>query len=364
MARRGENIYKRKDGRWEGRYIQGRKANGKVRYGYVYAYSYKEIKEKLMERKLLLKRNDPEQVDFEGTVSTWIDYWLDMINDTVKVSTYNSYKNKLERYVKPYIGHSLLKELSSEQINQMIKSLSEQLATSSIRTVCQIVKSCLREAEKRRLTNNYIFEDVQLPKVNKRRIRTLSLKERQLIIKLAEEDAYGFPIILSLETGMRIGEIAGLKWKDIDFVSKTLTVSRTLQRLQTFSDKGKKTALLEGSPKTQMSRRVLPLSTKMINYLKRLKQDSVGDYVVNIQGKPMEPRTITNHFKRIVAGTTLTSTSFHSLRHSFATRCLECGISVAAISSLLGHTSVKLTLDIYTNTTLSEERRAVEILVS
>lgn len=364
MARRGENIYKRKDGRWEGRYVQGRKADGKVRYGYVYAYSYKEIKQKLMERKLLLKTSDPRQTDFEGTVSIWIDYWLDTISGTVKISTYSSYKNKLERYVKPYIGQVPLKQLSSEQINQMIRSQSEYLAASSVRTVYQIIKNCLGEAEKRRLMDSYIFENIQLPRVTKQRIRTLSLKERQLIIKLAEKDPYGFPIILSLETGMRIGEIAGLKWQDIDFVSKTLTVSRTLQRLQTFSEEGKKTTVLEGSPKTQMSRRELPLSTKMIHCLANLQQKSTSEYVVNIQGKPMEPRTITNHFKRIVAGTALTSVSFHSLRHSFATRCLECGISVAAISSLLGHTSVKLTLDIYTNATLSEERRAVEILVS
>lgn len=120
--------------------------------------------------------------------------------------------------------------------------------------------------------------------------------------------------------------------------------------------------MLEGSPKTQMSRRELPLSKKMIENLKKMKQGSTSEYVIAIQGKPMEPRTITNHFKRIVAGTTLASISFHSLRHSFATRCLECGISAATISSLLGHTSVKLTLDIYTNATLSEERRAVEIL--
>ncbi|WP_170924738.1 tyrosine-type recombinase/integrase [Candidatus Enterococcus clewellii] len=362
MARRGENIYKRKDGRWEGRYIQGRKLDGKICYGYVYARSYKEVRQKLIEQKISLKMNDPAQVDFEGTVTIWIDYWLDEISDTVKVSTYSSYKNKLERYVKPYIGHLPLRKLSSYQINQMIKEQSNLLAPSSIRTVYQIVKSCLKEAEKRHFIGSYLFEDIQLPKVIKQRIRTLSLKERQLVTKLAKQDIHGFPIILSLETGLRIGEISGLKWQDIDFELETLTVSRTLQRLQTFSTEGKKTTLLEGSPKTQMSRRELPLSKKMIENLKKMKQGSTSEYVIAIQGKPMEPRTITNHFKRIVAGTTLASISFHSLRHSFATRCLECGISAATISSLLGHTSVKLTLDIYTNATLSEERRAVEIL--
>ncbi|MBP1047941.1 site-specific integrase [Enterococcus sp. BWM-S5] len=364
MARRGENIYKRKDGRWEGRYVQGRNKDGKIRYGYLYAYSYKEIKEKLITQKFMLKQTDPEQADFEGNVAIWIDYWLEMISGTVKISTYNSYKNKLERYVKPHIGHLTLKILSSRQLNQMIKMQEKQLSASSIRTVFQIVKSCLKEAEKRRLIESCVLEDIQLPKVNKRKVQTLSLDERQLITKLAEKDSYGFPIILSLETGLRIGEIAGLKWEDIDFSSKTLTVSRTLQRVQTFSSEGKKTILLEGSPKTQMSQRELPLSKKMIRCLRKRKKESDSEYVVSVQGKPMEPRTISNHFKRIIANTPLLSISFHSLRHSFATRCLECGISVAAISSLLGHTSVKLTLDIYTNSTRSEERRAVELLVS
>lgn len=363
MSRRGENIYKRKDGRWEGRYIKGRRADRKNHYGYVYAHSYTEVKGKLTKQKALLRENDPEQMDFDGTVSVWIDYWLDKISELVKVSTYCSYKNKLERYVKPYIGKIILKELSSDQINKMIRMQSRFLAASSIQTVYQVVKKCLKEAEKSQFIDNSVFENIKLPQVRKQRIRTLSFGERQLITELAERDKHGFPIILSLKLGLRVGEIAGLKWSDINFETKTVTITRTLQRVQTFSEEnGRKTKLMESSPKTQMSIRELPLSTKMVAQLKKLKQESTSEYVVSVHGKPMEPRRITKYFKCIVAHTALESMTFHSLRHSFATSCLQYGISIATISSLLGHASVKLTLDIYTNTTLSEERKAIEIL--
>ena len=366
MARRGENIYKRRDGRWEGRYAKSRKVDGSIRYGYVYATTYKELKMKLVEHQLILKQagSNPNPANFRGTITTWINYWLETISHKVKPSTYSSYKNKLECYVEPHIGSMKLHELTTDELNQLINQWVGVLSAASIRIVFQVLKSCLREAEQHGFLAKHIYENVQLPKITKNRIRALTLKERTLVTQLAEQDIDGFPIFLSLETGLRIGEIAGLKWQDINFAEQTLTVSRTLQRIQTFSSGRRKTTLFEGSPKTQMSRREIPLSDKMMLCLKAIQKDADCAYVVSKLGKPIEPRTITNHFKRIIEHTGISHVSFHALRHSFATRCLECGVNIAAISALLGHTSVKLTLDVYTNTTRSEERRAINMLVS
>ncbi|MGC6769297.1 tyrosine-type recombinase/integrase [Enterococcus sp. LJL51] len=361
MSRKGENIYKRKDGRWEGRFIKGRKNNGRIYYGYVYDSTYRGVKEKLLEKKLLLRQTDPTTKDFCGTTGVWFDYWLEEIaKKEIKQSTYSSYKSKIEKHIKPFLGKKRLNELTSIDLNNFVKEVGRKISSSSVQSVFQVVKTGLYEAEKQSLVKRGLLQFVSLPKIHKKRIRTLTTEDEKKIRHLANEDEKGLPILLALETGLRIGEIAGLKWQDINFISKTLVVNRTRQRIQNYEMN--QTIIIENTPKTFLSQREIPLSEKMVKLLKKRAAVSAGDYVISINNKPTEPRTITNYFKKIMKKINMSWMNFHSLRHSFASKCLEKGVSAAVIATLLGHSSVKTTLDIYANSNRNNERRAIELV--
>lgn len=361
MSRKGENIYKRKDGRWEGRFIKGRKTNGAIHYGYVYARTYRETKDKIIEQKIILRQTDPSIKEFQGNLGYWFDYWIEtLIKKEIKQSTYSSYKSKIEKHIKPILGEIPLSKLTTIDLNTFMKNIQEKLMPSSVQSVFQVLKTGLFEAEKKNFVEKDLLKFILLPKIHKKRIRTLTSEEEQKIRCLASKEEKGLPVLLALETGLRIGEIAGLKWQDINFDNKTLVVNRTRQRIQ--DHEKHRTHVIEDTPKTFLSRREIPLSEKMIQRLRTRKIANVGEYVISFKNKPTEPRTITNYFKSIMKKLNLERVNFHSLRHSFASKCLEKGVSVAVVATLLGHSSVKTTLDIYANSNRNNERKAIELI--
>lgn len=358
MAKRGENIYKRKDGRWEGRYIKERKIDGKIRYGYIYSKKYTDVKNKLMILKAECTNETELSSLYNGTLGEWLEIWLNtVVHPKVKLSTYNSYKNKVYLHIVPLIGQIQLKKLTPVDIDQWILQLSLTLSASSVHAVYRVLKNSLTQAVKQELINKNPSSNNELPKFEKQRVKAFSTGQQKKIKNGAMTDVKYLPILLSLETGMRIGEISALKWSDIDFLEKTIHIQRTLQRLQT--DSGK-TAIVEGTPKTFQSERLLPLSKQMSSYLMTIKKNANSIYVVGMADSWTEPRTITYRFKKLLNQLQLPQLPFHALRHTFATRCLELGVNIATISSMLGHTSIKMTLDVYTNSFMKDERRAIE----
>jgi len=204
--------------------------------------------------------------------------------------------------------------------------------------------------------------EVVLPKVKKAKVQALSTTDQEKLLKETTTNKKYFSISLALQTGLRIGEICGLKWSDIDFENKTLWVNRTLLRVQSSGKTEKKTEVVEMTPKSTNSQRRIPMTETLYAYLLDLKQHSISEYVISNKDKALEPRTIAYRFQMIRKKIGLEHFSFHSLRHTFATRCLEAGGNIATISSLLGHSSIKMTLDCYTNSFFSEERQLLEKL--
>lgn len=358
MAKRGENIYKRKDGRWEGRYIKERKMDGKIRYGYIYSRKYLDVKHKLMMLKADTLREPEFQSLYTGTLKDWFEIWLDTIVKTkVKLSTYNSYKSKVQLHILPSIGAIRLNELAPTDVDQWILKLSLTLSPNSVHAVYRVLKNGLSQAVQQDVLKKNPALNIDLPKLEKQRVRAFSLEQQKKIKEAVSTDEKYLPIMLALETGMRIGEISALRWTDINFSEKTIHIQRTLQRLQV--DIGK-TALVEGTPKTFQSERILPLSNQLEVYLRTIKKSSKSLYVVGLDDSCTEPRTITYRFKKLLEQLQITQLPFHALRHTFATRCLELGVNIATISSMLGHTSTKMTLDIYTNSFMKDEREAIE----
>ncbi|WP_413518024.1 tyrosine-type recombinase/integrase [Carnobacterium maltaromaticum] len=362
MAKRGENIYKRKDGRWEGRYIKGRKPDGKIIYGYLYHQKYQNVKQQLIHYKSLYLQG--QIVDFnKETVLSWMNRWLlTDVQKRVKPSTFASYQHKIQRYILPYIGNERLQKISEASIQQWLNQLEEQkLSGRTIRLIFQIFKMALKSAQKNKLIGFDPTINIYLPKVKKKKIHALSIKEQRNLEREAVKSIEGASIILSLYTGMRIGEISALKWSDIDFSLRVIHVQRTLQRIPLKHGTCQTQLIIQGT-KTESSQRIIPFSTKLKEYLYQLKKQSKSLFVVGTKEKPLEPRGITYHSKKILKKVCLPQIHFHQLRHTFATRALEIGGDIASISALLGHYSPKFTLDIYTDSLLHQRKKIIRKL--
>lgn len=354
MARRGENIYKRKDGRWEGRYIKGRKPNGKIIYGYIYNQKYSILKQQLIHYKALYQYGKTSY-PYVGSIGSWLDNWLTMeVKNHVKPSTFATYQYKIDRYISPYIGKCSLQKISIKSLQIWINSLVEQkLSSSTIRLIVQIFRMSIRFAQKRHFLRSDPTEGLHLPKIKKRKIHALSVKEQKKLEKVALKGTEGASVLISLYTGLRIGEISALKWSDIDFSTQIIYVQRTLQRIPLRKEECQ-TQLIFQKAKTGDSERVVPFSSKLKTYLLALKKKSRSPFVIATREKALEPRSITYHFRKILKKANLNHLHFHQLRHTFATRALEIGGDIASISALLGHHSPRFTLDVYMDSLLHQ----------
>ncbi|MGX7149862.1 tyrosine-type recombinase/integrase [Enterococcus ureasiticus] len=358
---RGENIYKRKDGRWEGRYPKARKADGSIYYGYIYGRSYRTVREQLLEKRLfhsLEQRSYQER--FQGTFETWSIIWLNqLMKENIKESTYSSYQNKLSLHILPIIGKTPLHRVDKKQLERLVDQLKDKLSPASIHIVFRLVKSCLKGARDRGYLYTNPAEDISLPKVQKEQVPALNRQQHTKILKESKKTIHGLPIVIALETGMRIGEISALRWEDVDFEQQVIHVRRTKQRIFDYVNKSSKTKLIETAPKTQRGKRIIPMTPCLNEQLIQAKSQATSSYVVEYHGKSIEPRTISYRFERIKAKVGIVNVGFHALRHTFATRCVELGISISTVSALLGHASIKMTLDTYTYSFLEDQRQAM-----
>ncbi|MEO1770010.1 tyrosine-type recombinase/integrase [Candidatus Enterococcus ferrettii] len=360
MARRGENIYKRKDGRWEGRYIKGRKANGKIHYGYVYRRTFKKVREVLLKLKFNYQEIQANQGEYSGSVEDWLMYCIHQKKDQVKPSTLTTYQYKVEKYALPYIGEQPLRTLTKRTIQKWVEALEKSsLGSTTIHAVFKMIRRFLSQAFKEGYLKKDPCQEICLPaKVNKK-VEPLTLQEQRKIEKVAAQEVNGAPVLLALQTGMRIGELAALQWQDIDFSANLIHVRHTYQRILTA---GQGTELQLGRPKTRASERVIPLAGGVKKWLLSLKQEENQSFVFQVKEHPMEPRLITYHFKQICKKAGVQDCHFHKLRHTFATRLLEKQGTIAGISALLGHSSTQMTLDIYTGSDLTERRKMLNRL--
>ncbi|MBO1305394.1 site-specific integrase, partial [Enterococcus sp. 669A] len=204
------------------------------------------------------------------------------------------------------------------------------------------------------------FAFIQLPKVEKRKNQSLTKQEQKRLETAAMEDkkGRGIPVLLALHAGLRIGEIAALSWKDIDFENNLIHVRATYQRVFSLLE-GQKTELIYTSSKTASSTRSVPMSQGLKQLLLQQKLKATGKYVVTNKDKPLEPRLLTYHFHQIRAAAGLPETHFHQLRHTFATRCLESKGDIMSVSNMLGHSSTQMTLDTYAGSVMEQRIQVI-----
>ncbi|MCL2107228.1 MAG: site-specific integrase [Oscillospiraceae bacterium] len=370
MARRGENIYHRKDGRWEGRYIKGRKPNGQPRFGSVYGHSYNEVKKRLIP----LKAAYCAQASSVRSTMPFRDFLLTRLAEQrvsqIKASSYDSYFRIVHNHILPALGDYPMHRVTQQLVRKFLCELhSSGLADGTVRNIYRYLCSAVKSAVKSGAMAHDICADITLPKAKGKDIHALSLTEQQhlerTVMKTLRESKsrQGVEVMLALYTGMRVGEICALRWADVDFDSGVIRVSHTLQRL-TLHGGDAKTAVRLGTPKSDSSQRKIPMSAQLTGLLRDLSAGATSEFVVAGRGEFVEPRVVQYRFERMLERARLPHVGFHALRHSFATRCMELNVDVTTISKLLGHSSVKLTLDIYTDSLLEQRRAAIRKLDS
>lgn len=366
MARHGENIRKRKDGRWEGRYRAYSEAKGGYIYNSVYGKNYEEVRNKLDSQKIISKSsyalkggvNIYEKVMFSDVA----EKWLEIISDTKKPATYVKYRLIYCKYIK---NNFINIELSGITAASIAENISENLSESTVKSIYCVFNGILKFA------STYLHIDViniKKPVFNARKkpIEVFTKKEQTTLFTAlnCKTDKFKCAILLCLHTGLRLGEVCALKWEDIDKINKMLSINRTVQRLPV-TGMSTKTALIETSPKSNYSKREIPLSSTVMKLIEQFeKQNNFGKVYIFGGDKPIEPRTMQYNFEKILKEAGLPDKNFHILRHTFATNCIEGGADVKSLSEILGHSDVQITLNRYVHPTMDTKRRHLDILSS
>lgn len=354
MENLAANITKRKDGRYMGKFIVGYDDSGKAQYQYVYGRTYDEA-----ENKMLIGREVASHY-LSGryiTVSKVYSEWLNAVVNRVKESTFANYKAKFEKHILPEFADIPCAGLSAGRINEFInKKLAEGLSTSYVRDIFTVFKSMLKYAQE-----EYGFKlslkNVVLPKAEKKHIEKISdTEQKRLVSYLRNNMSFtAFGILISLFMGLRIGELCGLKWSDVDFDNKILHIRRTVQRIG-LANGSRKTKVIISTPKSETSFRSVTIPDFIMEYFEKFRNEA-DFFILSGSDKVIEPRTMQYRYKKILQSAEVDNHNFHKLRHTFATNCAEKGFDIKTLSIVLGHSSINLTLNRYIHPDRSHERK-------
>lgn len=368
MPRKGENIYKRKDGRWEGRFIKARSSEGKAIYGYLYAPSYREIKNKMARtaRETDIVKNKQEISPPCNILFYEIaEQWKSTMIPHVKESTSVKYNNLLRSYILPLLGEKTIQSLSHEDIVCFCNTLllkggvkENGLSSKTVADCLSLVRSILKYSSNQGILPLCDGKSVSIKQCSKE-LRILSIKEQDCLYQYLYDNLNerNIGILICLFTGLRIGEICALRWGDISLTEQTLRVRLTMQRIQTSPGTDKKTKILIAAPKSSCSVRTIPLPNELVQILSSYEREENAYVLTGVTEKFVEPRTMQNHFRRITNACGISNVNYHALRHTFATRCVELGFDIKSLSEILGHASVNITMNRYVHPSMETKRK-------
>ena len=375
MAKRranGEgNLRKRKDGRWEGRYTAGRDPEtGKAIYKNVLGKTQAEAKAKLKQAIEEAKGLDAAKAG-RYTVCQWMEVWFEHYAKVkVRPSSHQTYRGYIDNHIKPNIGKLPLEKLTSLDLQKFYKKLLEKgrvdrlesrhqakgLSPKTVRNLHQIITSAMKLAKEQRLILADPTEGCALPRLEHREMQTLSVEQLQSFLREAKDSGVFELYYLELATGLRRGELLGLKWEDIDLERGDLRVRRQISRING--------EVVEAPLKTKNAYRTLPLAEDTIDILKeqRKKFGSSPWVFPPPTGGPISPDSVLHMLHRVLKRAGLPRVRFHDLRHTFATLALQNGVDIKTVSGMLGHFSAGFTLDTYAHVTSAAQRQAAQTM--
>ena len=365
------NIRKRKDSRWEGRYTAGHDpTTGKPIYKNVLGKTQAEVKEKL-KRAIEETRGLDIVKAGQYTLGQWMDVWFENYAKLkVRPSSHQTYKGYINNHIKPYAGSIPLSKLTSLDLQKLYKMLLTEgridriesknqpkgLSAKTVRNINQIISSALNLAKEQKLLASNPADACALPRVEHKEMKTLPMEQLTSFLREAKETGVYEMYYIELATGLRRGELLGLKWQDIDMVNGTIRVQRQVARING--------EIVEAPLKTKNSYRNVSIGPDAIEVLKEQKK-KVGDseYVFpSPNGGPISPDSVLNMLHRVLERAGLPKIRFHDLRHTFATLALQNGVAIKTVSGMLGHFSAGFTLDTYAHVTTSAQREAANAM--
>ena len=390
MKKRGNgegSIWKMPNGYYEARIMIGRNEQGKPKYKTFTGKQRAIVDRKLTEYKASRKANEPKHA-IKQTLGQWLFRWYnEYVIPNVKTSTRVNYESTINRHLIPRLGHIALGELKKTDIEAMYNDLLENgrvdgkggLSVKSVKGIKIALHAALEEA----LRREYIIKNpssiAKVPTLrstgtSKKEIEILTKEEQKRLMLACSNDVYGVGVFTALHTGVRIGELLGIQWDDVDFDKRTIQINKQVNRMKDYSDNAKaKTRLgIQYSTKTASSCRLIsmsePLAEKLAQYkdIQQAERQLWGSKYNNLNmvfarwdGNYMDPATFRDKYREILRGAGLKRLTVHALRHTFATRALEAGIPIKVVSKLLGHTSIEITMDTYSHVLPELQNEAV-----
>lgn len=369
MPRTGENIYKRKDGRWEARYLKCKTVSGKACYGYVYGKTYREAKEKrlnaISQSLAINKREIPQCNDTFGDAAR---KWLTVTEVQIKESSVVKYQYILEKHILPVFQDLCVSELTNERIQdfsiQLLSDGTEQgkgLSSKTVSDILSVLRSILSYAGKQGKKIATDGSGVRIRRTQKP-LRVLTRNEQNVLSSylVKNSDQKNTGILLCLYSGIRVGELCALRWEDISLVEHTIYIHKTMQRIQNREPTVAKTKVIVDEPKSSSSNRLIPIPQEIVAILKTIPCKS--GYFLTGTERMIEPRVMQNRFKQILATCHIEHANFHALRHTFATRCIELDFDPKSLSEILGHANVSVTMNLYVHPSMELKRNHMQRL--
>ena len=351
-------VRKRDDGRWEGRIVVDHKKNGDSIFHYVYAPTQKELSAKLRQHIDSYQGADLTEQS-RMMLSEWLDQWLRSTADTLRPNTLRNYRSYIENHIRPALGDKQLARITPKDVQRFYEKLSDRLASGTVRRIHTTLHGALKAAQQAHLIASNPTEQITAPKFSYGAKQILTDEQLDVFMKvIAEDEIWHDFFYTELTTGLRRGEICGLKWADFDEVSGTLKICRTVYR----EDGGGLTA---GETKTSAGTRKIVLPGSTVTVLRERKKSALTEWIFPNPLKPEQPTDPGSAYRRLkilLKQAGLPNIRFHDLRHTFATHALASGVDVKTLSGILGHTRAAFTLDTYTHTTGDMQKRASEVV--
>lgn len=364
MPRRGMNIYKRKDGRWEGRIKREGREKNKRCYRSVYGKTYAEVKEQM--KNIKAEKSSDREVQETVTVGEAVSIWLKERVPCWKKTTYAAYSQIARKHILPGLEEVFLADLNEERMEEFVSQLRQEkrLSDRYQRNICAVIIRVMKYMKRRHHFKAEIPENPFSPAKQRDKNlpseKNLALLEQHLTEQAGQGKETCLGILTAFYMGLRIGEVCALTWEDIDLDESVIHIRRNLQRVKTDDGQKNNTMIIFQTPKTDTSCRVIPIPPILLSLLKDQRQDP-GNYLIKGKRKPWaEPRTLQYRFTGILKALGLEHFNFHILRHAFATHCIAEGFDVKSLSEILGHSNVQTTLNLYVHSSMQRKRCLME----